>query len=132
MPPTEAPDRAPIGEASGLAAWKETLLSLFFRPRMLGMVTDADGTYINLPDPQTLVVPDAAFVRWDRLPGRVRPRGYIPVPPDLAVEVISHAQRAPDDAVVIAKKRELYRRAAVPLVWSVEPKRRTVAVYRDG
>jgi Uma2 family endonuclease len=32
----------------------------------------------------------------------------------------------------IAKKRELYRRAGVPLVWWVDPERRTVAVDRHG
>jgi Uma2 family endonuclease len=116
------------GVASGLAHWIGVLLSLFVRPRNLGWVTGADGTYIILRDPQTILVPDAAFVRWDRLPGRVVPAGYIPVPPDLAVEVISPSDEPGD----IVKKRELYRKAGVPLVWWVDPKRRTVAVYRQG
>lgn len=116
------------GEASGIAAWIVVLVSLFVRPRRLGMVTGADGTYIVLNDPQTVLVPDAAFVRWERLPGRVRPKRYIPVPPDLAVEVISPS----DEPGEIAKKLDLYRRAGVPLVWWVDPDRRTVAVYRDG
>ena len=116
------------GVASGLASWIAALLSYFVRPRNLGWVTGADGTYIILSDPQTIVVPDAAFVRWDRLPGRVVPEGYIPVPPDLAVEVISPS----DEPRKMAEKRELYRKAGVPLVWWVDPKRRTVAVYRQG
>jgi Uma2 family endonuclease len=73
-------------------------------------------------------VPDVAFVSWDRLPGRVRPDEYIPVPPDLAVEVIAPSDEPGD----IAKKQDLYRRAGVPLVWWVHPRHRTVAVYRDG
>ena len=115
-------------DASDLAHWIGVLLSLFVRPRRLGVVTGADGTFILERDPQTIVVPDVAFIRWARLPGGVKPRGYSPVPPDLAVEVISPSDEPGD----IAKKRRLYRRAVVPLVWWVDPVRRTVAVYRDG
>lgn len=120
------------GVASGLAAWIVSLLTQFVRPQRLGMVTGADGTYIILQEPQTIVVPDVAFVRWDRLPGGIAPDGFVPVPPDLVVEVISLAQRAPDEPGKIAQKRELYRRAGVRLVWWVDPKRRTVAVFRNG
>ena len=50
------------------------------------------------------------------------------MPPDLAVEMISPT----DEPAEIAKKQELYRRAAVPLVWWVYPDRRTVGVYQHG
>jgi len=114
--------------ASDLAQWIGMLIGLFVRPRRLGVLTGADGTYVLGHSPQTVVVPDVAFVRWERLPGRARPDGYCPVPPDLAVEVISPSDEPGD----IARKRELYRRAGVPLVWWVDPWRRAVAVYRDG
>ena len=115
-------------EASELAHWIGALISLFVRPRGLGLVTGADGTYILLRDPQTVVVPDCAFVRRERLPGRVQRKEYAPMPPDLAVEVVSPTDEPGD----IARKQELYRRAGVPLVWWVYPDRRSVAVYRDG
>lgn len=104
------------------------MLFPFVRAGKLGMLTTADGAYIIIRDPETVVVPDAAFVRQDRLPDGIRPKKYVPVRPDLAVEVISPTDEPGD----IAKKRELYRRAGVPLVWWVDPDRRTVAVYRDG
>lgn len=116
------------GEASALASWIATLIILYVRPRRLGMVTGADGTYIILSDPDTVVVPDVGFVRQQRLPGGVRPERYIPIPPDLAVEVRSPSDRPGD----IAKKLELYRRAGVPLVWWVDPRQRTVEVHRHG
>jgi Uma2 family endonuclease len=116
------------GEASSIAAMIVALLLPFVRARNLGMLTTADGTYIILRDPQTVVVPDVGFVRWDRLPDRTRPKGYVPVPPDLAVEVRSPS----DEPGEIAKKLGLYRSAGVPLVWWVDPKRRTVAVHRAG
>ena len=116
------------GEASSLAHWIGVSISLFVRPRRLGMVTGADGTYILARDPDTVLVPDVAFVRWEHLPGGVRPQCYIPVPPDLVVEVRSPWDKPGD----IAKKLALYGRAGVPLVWWVHPARRIVAVYRDG
>jgi len=116
------------GVASQLAGIVFMLIMPFVRSGRLGMVTTADGTYILEHDPMTIVVPDVAFVRWERLPGRSQPEGYVPVPPDLAIEVRSPT----DEPGKIAKKLELYRRAGVPLVWWVDPKRRTVAIHRHG
>ena len=100
----------------------------FVRPRRLGWLTSSDGTYILRQDPLTIVVPDVGFVTWDRLPGRVPPKGYIPVPPDFAVEV-----RSPHDrAGAINEKLALYRAAGVLLIWWVDPDHRTVSVYRYG
>ena len=116
------------GRASGIAGDIFALIRPFVRASQLGMLTTADGTYILARDPDTVLVPDVAFVRWERLPERVRPEGYVPVAPDFVVEVRSPSDRPGE----IAKKLELYRRAGVPLVWWVDPARRTVAVYRDG
>jgi Uma2 family endonuclease len=54
--------------------------------------------------------------------------GFFPAPPDLAVEVTSPNH----DPAYNAQKLELYRRAEVPLVWWVDPERKTVTVYRLG
>ena len=116
------------GEASNIAGIIFALLLPSVREGKRGLLTGANGTYIILRDPQTVVVPDIAFVRWERLPGAARPTGCVPVPPDLAVEVRSPTDQPGDEA----KKRELYRRAGVPLLWWVDPARRTVTVYRDG
>ena len=116
------------GTASALAHWIGVLVTQFVPPRRLGLVTGADGTYIILRDPDTVLVPDVAFVRWDRLPGQSAPDRYIPVPPDLAIEVRSPS----DEPGEIAKKPHLYQRAGVPLVCWVDPARRTVMVHRIG
>lgn len=50
------------------------------------------------------------------------------MPPDLAVEVISPTDRKAD----IRHKQALYTKAEVPLVWWVDPERKTVTVYRFG
>jgi len=115
-------------EASEIAGDIYALIRPFVRSSKLGVLSTADGTYVLIRDPQTVVVPDVAFVRAARLPAPENRKRYAPMPPDLAVEVISPS----DEPGNIARKKELYRRAGVPLVWWVDPDRRIVAVYRDG
>lgn len=115
-------------EASELSGVIFSLIRGFVRPRNLGVVTVTDGAYILARNPDVVVMPDVAFISWDRLPGRIRPQGFSPVPPNLAVEVASPSNRPGD----IAAKRARYRTAGVTLVWWVYPGDRTVVVYRDG
>jgi Uma2 family endonuclease len=70
--------------------------------------------------------PDASFIRAGRLPGDELPGGHIPVPPDLAVEVVS-----PNDffSEVRQKVRD-YLDAGVRLVWIIDPETHTVDVLR--
>jgi len=94
----------------------------------LGYVTGEGGGYILSHDPATVVAPDVGFYRKDRYPGGVPDSGFYPLPPDLAVEVISPSERKSD----IAEKQALYTKAGVPLVWWVDPERKTVTVHRLG
>lgn len=116
------------GRASNLAGEIFSLIRPFVRAGKLGLLTGADGAYIVARDPDTVLVPDVGFVRWNHLPNRRAPERFIPVAPDLAVEVGSPSDTPRD----VAAKMALYRRAGVPLVWWVYPDRRTVTVYRDG
>lgn len=96
----------------------------------LGIVWPADNGYQCFPhDPDLVRKPDVSFVRRGRLPGDVAPKGWVKVPPDLAVEVVS-----PRDRVYqLDEKLADYRRVRVPLVWVINPELRTVTVYRiDG
>jgi len=114
------------GEASGIAMIIGSILVGF--ARKLGWITGADGTYVLSRNPDTTVVPDVAFTRWDRLPDGKAPRKYIPVAPDLAVEVQSPSDEPGD----MAEKRRLYVRFGVPLVWWIDPVKRTATVYPLG
>ena len=78
------------------------------------------------PDPDRVRKPDVSFVRHDRLPGNLVPKGWVKIPPDLAVEVISPNDRVFD----LDGKLADYRDAHVPVVWVINPDRRTVTVYR--
>jgi Uma2 family endonuclease len=114
--------------ASGLGGWIGVQITLFVRPRDLGLVTGADGAFIFQRNPDTVVIPDVAFTKWENIPGGEAPVWYFPGHPDLAVEVKSPT----DPDLNIGEKVRLYRNARVPLVWWVYPDDRVVEFYRLG
>jgi Uma2 family endonuclease len=75
-----------------------------------------------------IVVPDLAGWRVERLPEY--PDGpFNVIPPDWACEVLSESTRRLDRV----DKMRLYARELVPHVWLVDPRARTVEVFRlDG
>ena len=120
-------------EASSIALNLASALIAFVRPRKLGGVTGADGTY-NLTQPgdegETGLVPDVAFVRADRLPPRDSLE-YALAPhlaPDLVAEVVSPSQFRPE----MAAKARLYLVAGVRLVWLIWPRYQQVDVWQPG
>jgi len=103
-------------------------LSAYVDEHGLGVVTAAEtGFYID-HEPLTILAPDAAFVRADRIPPADEQSGFADVVPDLVVEVVSpfDPQSAVDDKVA------RYLAAGVPLVWVAYPRRRTVRAHRPG
>ena len=85
--------------------------------------------YLLRSDPDLVRGPDVALVFRERLPGRDVPEeGYVPVPPDLAVEVVS-----PNDLPSkVLEKVGQYLDAEVPRIWVVDAGTRSVAVYSPG
>ena len=76
-------------------------------------------------DPKRMRKPDVTAIRIER--HRALPEknpGYMPITPDLAVELIS----TNDLASAIAEKLIEYKLAGFPLVWVVDPILRTVTV----
>ena len=103
-------------------------LWLFNKTHNLGLVTVESG--YHPPDYRyTLLGPDVAFTRFERMPDSP-PDKFIPVMPDLAVEVLS-----PSDTLAKAReKAEIYLRNGTSVVWLVQPGRQGVDVCRliDG
>ena len=109
---------------SGLAGFLLGVLNAFVLPRNLGIVTGEAGTVELMPG--LVRIPDVAFTRWERLPGRRYPTAPIPrLAPNLAVEVLSQSNTPGE----MAAKRQDYFTAGVELVWEIDPDLRTVAVY---
>lgn len=78
--------------------------------------------------PDTVRAPDLAFVRHERVAKLADPWGYVPGPPDIAVEVLS-----PDElAAEVADKTADWLRHGTSLVLVVHVSRRTLLVHRPG
>lgn len=102
-------------------------LSYHVRARRLGLVCAAETGYLLFRDPDTVRAPDVSFVSRERMAGVGIPQGYWPCAPDLAVEVVSPGDRFQD---LVEKVRD-YLAAGTRRVWVVEPRSRTVSVYRS-
>ncbi len=103
-------------------------LAPFVLDRRLGRLYPSDTHFIIVRDPATVVMPDVAFVRTDRLPPEDVRVGFMPVVPDFVVEVVSPSDRR----IEVLEKIRLYEGAGVPLIWLVHPRTRSVTVYGLG
>ena len=100
------------------------VLSTYVWQHRLG-VCFADSTGYTLPNlPNTVRAPDASFVRANHLAPDGVTGGFLQLAPDLAVEVLSPSESEAD----LSEKLADYRVAGTPLVWVIDPAKRTVAV----
>ena len=98
----------------------------FVNQNSLGRVTGAETGFCIARDPDTVRAPDVGFVLAERVPAEPV-KGYFQGAPDLAVEVLSPEDRAGE---VLAKVRD-WLAAGCRRVWVVDPRTRTVSVYRS-
>jgi Uma2 family endonuclease len=94
----------------------------------LGVVLGGDPGFVLRHDPDTVLAPDIAFIRQQRVAVTGLSTKFYPGAPDLAVEVMS-----PNDSVreVDAKAQAWLDHGALE-VWVVNPQRRMVAIHRSG
>lgn len=95
-------------------------IGAFVLSHRLGRVSGADGGYVIGED---RYIPDCAYISFKRQTAPTF-KGYNPVAPDLAVEVLSPSN-TPDE---IATKVVNYLRAGT-VVWVVDPETKRVTVY---
>lgn len=124
---------APTGGGQGdLAQDLGWALRGWVKPRALGRVVAAETGFVisQLGQPDTVLAPDVAFVRADRVPARDTPEwdGFWRQAPDLVAEVASPRQTRQE----IAAKARVWLSAGVRLVWVVWPGRRQVDVWQPG
>ena len=123
--------RSGIGGQHGEVILKlATPLDLFAgpnAPEQKGRLFTNASVRLNETDPKSSwVQPDLCFVLKDRIPERFD--GPLPALPDIVVEVWSPS----DDTEKIQTKIEAYRKADVPLIWSVYMLNRFILIYRQG
>lgn len=118
MPPAGG-DHGEYGNNIGGFVW------MYVRQHRLGKTFNSETGFLLSRDPDTVLVPDSAFVSTERLPAKADRRGFMPVAPDLAVEVVSPSDR---DARV-TQKAITYLEAGTRFVWVVYPDLQIVKVY---
>jgi Uma2 family endonuclease len=99
----------------------------FVEDHDLGEVYIGDVGYQLTWNPDTVLGPDISFTSKQRLNEIGEVEGYGQGPPDLAVEVRSPGDRRGK----VNKKISLWLGSGAKQVWIVEPKHRTVTVYRS-
>jgi Uma2 family endonuclease len=121
--------REPAGYRHGATGTRLTkLLADHVDARGLGRVIAGETGFKLGANPDTVRAPDVAFIRSDRLPDH-EPLGYLALPPDLVVEVLSPSDRVGETLSKIGD----WLNAGVRLVWVLDPERRVARVYRqDG
>lgn len=111
-----------------LAASLGTAIYLFATDHRLGAVFAPGTGFVLEQNPDTVRAPDTGFVQKSRI-SRPLTDKYFPGAPDLAVEVVSPNDRADE----VQDKVQEWLSHGTQLVWVIEPKTRTVTVYRpDG
>lgn len=98
----------------------------YLRHNDLGVVAGADGM-LRL-ELGVVRIPDVTFISWSQLPGRKFPPHAIwRMPPTLAVEVLSEGNTQAE----ITRKIGEYIAAGTQQVWIVDPKAKSVDVFKS-
>jgi Uma2 family endonuclease len=103
-------------------------LAAFVEEHNLGEVFGAETGFLVESDPDSVLGPDVAFVSYERLAAVETFEKYFPFAPDLAVEVLSPSNTVTE----MDEKIAMYFAAGSRLVWIVNPKRRTAAIYTSS
>lgn len=93
----------------------------------LGHVFAAETGFVLATDPDTVRALDVAFVSHQRLGGRSIPRTFLPVAPDLAVEVVSPSETA---EAILEKVRDFFA-AGTRIVWVLYPALASAHLYHS-
>ncbi len=94
----------------------------------LGETYAAETGFRIATSPDTVRAPDAAFVSHQRLATVEFTRGYLPLAPDLVVEVLSPGDSSSD----VEAKAEQWLTSGTRLVLVADPANQTLRVYKNA
>lgn len=118
---------APAGPEHGdrvmRLAWR---LAQYVEEHDLGTVFAAETGFRLSGD--TVLAPDCAFVSKSRMAKTPKKPGFFRGAPDLAVEALSPG----DSAEEVDEKIQEWLAGGVRLLWVINPKAKTISVYRAG
>jgi Uma2 family endonuclease len=120
---------SPTGGTHGiLCARLAAVLLTYAESNDLGIVFGAETGFQVEHDPDTVIGADVAFVSKERFKDITDINKFVPFAPDLSAEVLSPGNRRGE----IEQKIRYYFAAGTRLMWVVNPKSRTVTVYRSA
>ncbi len=121
MPPTS-------GSHGRITMRLSALVAHYAMTHQLGETYAAETGFLIARNPDTVRAPDFAFIQRDRVPSRDSDSRWVPVIPDLVVEVASSGDRPAE----IRQKATMWLEAGVRLVWVALPAERVIEVHRAG
>jgi Uma2 family endonuclease len=117
----------PAGWLHGVRLLEVGLYVLDYAKRHGGRATGGSGYRLKV-DPDTVLAPDVAYVRSERIPPNSGPT-YPPVAPDVALEIVSPSERPGYQR----KKVRVYFEAGTRMVLFLDEMKRTLTVeHADG
>lgn len=119
-------DTSPAGWVRGIVSMSVgAKLFAFVSSNQLGQCFAAETGFLIGRDPETVLAPDAAFIRQERLAAVDQSAAFLPLPPDLVVEVISVSDSHSD----VQAKVFQWLDSGTSVVWEFQPGTRRVTVY---
>ena len=118
---------SPAGGKHGAIAVKFAFHLQLWANEHGGLVTAAETGFVLERDPDTVRAPDAAYIAADRAEQARTPK-FIPIPPDVLVEVLSPH----DKAEQVDQKVQWWLDHGVKLIWVADPANRSVTAYYPG
>lgn len=119
---------SPAGGNHGRIALRiARLLANYVEQHGMGETFAAETGFLLSTNPDTVRAPDAAFVNASAFEQLKDIRGYLPVAPDLVVEVVSPS----DSFTAVEEKSRFWIDHGVRLVIVVDADNQTIRTYRD-
>lgn len=115
------------GQHGRIAMRIGAMLERYVREANLGEVFAAETEFLLSTDPDTVRAPDAAFVGTDKFEQFQETSGFLPIAPDLVIEVVSPN----DSSSGVEEKANSWVGFGVRLVLVLDSTNRSIRAYRD-
>jgi Uma2 family endonuclease len=118
---------SPPGFAHAIVSQRISLLLLeFVERKQIGQVVVAEAGFLIGRNPDTVMAPDGAFIRQDRINAIGLITAYFPEAPAMVFETISPTDRVSE----VGRKMRRWLEGGVELAWVIDPVARTITVYQ--
>jgi len=118
---------SPPGFAHAIVSQRVSLLLLeFVELKRIGQVVIAEAGFLIGRNPDTVMAPDGAYVRQERINAIGLTAAYFPEAPAMVFEVVSPNDRVSE----IGRKMRRWIEGGVELAWVIDLAARTVMVYQ--